>query len=129
MLRETPCLWDRSCGDYKIREKKKEQMQRLADKYKLSYSDMEKKLHSLKTQFRREYKKLRESQRSGSSPEKCGWFGYEPLRFLLRKSESRGERCSGDGKSMVSTFMRGLPRPQMSNMERSQTCKDARFAC
>lgn len=101
MLRAAPCLWDKSCRDFKNKDKKKEEMQRLADEYKLSYSDMEKKIHGLKTQFRREYKKLRELQRSGSSSEKCGWFGFQPLLFLLR-GKARGVGSSGDGTSTVS---------------------------
>lgn len=104
MLRETPCLWDKNCRDYKNRGKKKDEMQRLADEYKMSYSDMEKKIHNLKTQFRREHKKLRASQRSGSSLEKCSWFGYQPLRFLLPRNESRGGRCTDDGASEVSAI-------------------------
>ena len=53
-----------------------------------------KKNHNLKTQFRREHKKLKQSKKSGVSPSKCNWFGYQPLLFLLQGTESRGSRST-----------------------------------
>jgi len=53
---------------------------------------MGKKNHNLKSQFRRENKKPKESKKSGVSPSKCSWFGYQPLLFLLQGTESRGSR-------------------------------------
>lgn len=48
----------------------------------------------MKSQFRREHKKLEESRKSGASPKKCSWFGYEPLMFLLPANPSRGSRST-----------------------------------
>ncbi|XP_076050871.1 uncharacterized protein LOC143031204 isoform X2 [Oratosquilla oratoria] len=95
MLNATPCLWDVTCQDYKNRGKKKDTLQKLANKFNVSSHEMEKKVHSLKTQFRREHKKLSGAQRSGCSV-KSLWFGYEPLLFLLQGHESRGSRCTDD---------------------------------
>lgn len=67
-------------------------MEHLAQKYQMANHDMEKKIHNLKSQFRREHKKLTESKKSGSSPKKSSWFGYHPLLFLLQGMESRGSR-------------------------------------
>lgn len=102
MLHATPSLWDMTCSDYKNQGKKKDDVQRLANKYDVSFVDMDKKIHSLKTQFRREHKKVTDSKRSGSYPKKGFWFGYEPLLFLLRGSEPRGSQYTDDGTHEVS---------------------------
>jgi hypothetical protein len=37
-------------------------------------------------------------KKSGSSPSKCNWFGYQPLLLLLQATVSRGSRstdCEG----------------------------------
>jgi hypothetical protein len=78
------CLWDVASMDYKNRNKRRDAMHELAIKYGVSDPEMEKKIHNLKSQFRREHKKLKESKKSGSSSSKCNWFGYQPLLFLLQ---------------------------------------------
>lgn len=104
-----PCLWDAKSTQYKNRDKRREAMESLAKKYTMSIHEMEKKLHNIKSQFRREHKKLiTESKKSGSSPKKSNWFGYQPLMFLLQGMESRGSRSTDGDESQtsnqVSTF-------------------------
>lgn len=96
-LHSTPCLWEVRCVDYKNRNKKVDAYEMHANKYKISVSDIEKKIQMLKNQFRREHKKLLDSERSGASPKQVNWFGYERLLFLLQGYESRGSRSTDVG--------------------------------
>lgn len=66
------CLWDSRLTEYKIRRKRVEAMQIIADKFKITISDVEKKIHLLRTQFRREYNKTVESEKEGSLERLCG---------------------------------------------------------
>ncbi|XP_042885296.1 uncharacterized protein LOC122261623 [Penaeus japonicus] len=74
--------------------KKMDTLREIATKVSASVIDTEKKIKSLKVQFRREHVKLTSLKRSGTSPKKCVWFGYEPLLFLLQGQESRGSRST-----------------------------------
>lgn len=42
------CLWDVSASEYKDREKKAEAVAELAQKYNVTTSEMDKKIHTLK---------------------------------------------------------------------------------
>lgn len=103
-----PCLWDTQIKEYKNRNKKTDAYTTLAAEFNVTATEIEKKLHALKVQFRREHKKCNEAKKSGSSPKKVGWFGYEPLLFLLKGNESRGSRSTvdsdGDTTDKVSTY-------------------------
>jgi hypothetical protein len=87
-----PCLGDVQSAEYKIRKKKVDVFDTLAPKYGVNAMAIESKIQASKTQFLREHKKLRDSKRSGSSPNKAVCYGYEPLLFLLQGRESRGSR-------------------------------------
>ena len=67
-------------------------MPSLTVKYSFTFEDLDKKFRTLKSQIRRECKKLTVSNKSGMSPKTCAWFGYGPLMFLLPLTESRGSR-------------------------------------
>lgn len=84
------CLWDVTSEDYKNRNKKRLTLEDIGKKYETSASDVEKKIHNLKTQFYREHRKTKELKKSGSSPFKSGWFAYQHLLFLLQGIEPRG---------------------------------------
>lgn len=86
------CLWGFTSADYKNRTKKRMTVEGITKKYGTSTSDVEKKIHNLKTQFYREHRKIKEIQKSGSSPFKSGWFAYDHLLSLLRGIEPRGSR-------------------------------------
>lgn len=108
------CLWEVTNPEYKNRIKKKIVIEELAKKYEVSVSDVEKKIHNLKTAFHREHKKINQAKKSGASPVKNAWFAYDHLLFLLQGSESRGSRStdcdeernneSGSTEDIVSTL-------------------------
>jgi hypothetical protein len=102
-LHSLPCLWDVQSAEYKNRNKKVDACDTLATKYGVSAVEVEKKVQALKTQFRREHKKLVDSRRSWSCPRKALWFGYEPLLFLLQGHESRGS-CSTNNAQVSFKF-------------------------
>lgn len=102
-LHSNRCLWDPSFAEYRNREIKNKCLLSLATKYQVSSPEIEKKIHTLKGQFRREHRKMKSLQ-SGTSPQKCNWFGYEPLLFLTPVVESRGSRNT-DEESQVSEII------------------------
>lgn len=88
-LRSNPCLWDLTSLDYKNRNKKNDALATLGKEFGVDSHEVDKKIQSLKTQFRREHKKLLASKKSGC-PIKSTWFGYESLLFLLQGNETKG---------------------------------------
>lgn len=92
------CLWDVTSLDYRNRDKRAKALSELSQKFEVSVLEIDKKIHTLKSQFRREHKKLDEARKSGASPKKCSWFGYEHLLFLLPAQESRGSRSTDQEK-------------------------------
>lgn len=96
------CLWDVTSVDYRNHEKRAKTICELAQKYDVVSSEIEKKIHTLKSQFTREHKKLVEARKSDASPKKCAWFGYEHLLFLLPANESRGSRSTDEEKEQNS---------------------------
>jgi hypothetical protein len=93
-LQSSACLWDVHCAKYKNRNKKGDAIDFLAKKYEISHIEVEKKSANLKSQFRREHKKVVASKKTGSSPKKPTWFAYKALIFLLQHNESRGSRSN-----------------------------------
>jgi hypothetical protein len=67
-LHSLPCLWDVQSTKYKNRNKKVYACDTPTTKYGIRAIEVEKKIQTLKTQFRRERKKLVDSNTSGSSP-------------------------------------------------------------
>lgn len=97
-LQINDCLWDVTSVNYRNRDKRAKTICELAQKYDVASSEIDKKIHTLKSQFRREHKKLVEARKSGASPKKCAWFGYDHLLFLLPANESRGSRSTDEEK-------------------------------
>lgn len=52
-----PCLWDIQTKEYKNRNKKTDAYTTLAEEFNVTATEIEKKLHALKVQFRREHKR------------------------------------------------------------------------
>ena len=102
LFHSSPALWDVTCVDYKKKMKKIDALTEMADKLSVSVSEIEKKIKAIKVQFRREYLKLASLKRSGISPNKCSWFGYKPLMFLLQGQESRASRSTDSTEREVS---------------------------
>ncbi|XP_055844842.1 uncharacterized protein LOC129911160 [Episyrphus balteatus] len=89
-LEKNPCLWDISSPLYKLRDKKYEAYEELGEKYCVTPSEVEKKVQSLKSQFRREHKKVKDTEKKAKV--KCNWFGYAPLMFLRDGVEAVKEK-------------------------------------
>ena len=89
MYRSLPALWDVKCKDYTNRGKKKEQYDVLIKKYReyipnADKQDVIKKINSLRTNFRKELKRIRETKKSGANPEDVLpslWY-FEEMKFL-----------------------------------------------
>lgn len=69
-------------------------MQTLADKFQVTVTDVEKKIHQLRTQFRREYNKELEAERRGS-PKAPSWYGYEAMKFLVPAMKFKQNESDG----------------------------------
>ncbi|XP_050731665.1 uncharacterized protein LOC127006163 [Eriocheir sinensis] len=91
LLHSAPALWNTATADYRNKQKKGKILKDIADKLSIDIGKAEKKIKSLRVQFRREHLKLTSSLKS-EVPQKCAWFGYEPLQFLLQVQEPRRKR-------------------------------------
>lgn len=82
--RQLPELWNTTSNDYSNRDKKKEGYIKLLNIYKkvkkdAKIEDVKKKINSLRTNFRKELKKIKDSQRTGSATTDV----YEPSSWLF----------------------------------------------
>ncbi|KAK8395762.1 hypothetical protein O3P69_005693 [Scylla paramamosain] len=90
VYRGLPALWDVKCKDYTNRAKKGEQYDVLIEKYREKYPDAEKqevvkKVNSLRTNFRKELKRIRDADRSGAGAEDVEptlWY-FDEMKFLV----------------------------------------------
>lgn len=88
MYRSLPALWDVKCKDYTNRGKKKEQYDVLIKKYReyipnADKQDVIKKINSLRTNFRKELKRVRETKKSDGKEDVLPslWY-FEEMKFL-----------------------------------------------
>lgn len=88
--RKFPCLWKVKSGEYRDRNKKCKAYEELLQKYKeidegASVQTVKNKIDSMRASFRRELKKIKESQRSGAGEDEVYtphlWY-FEHLKFL-----------------------------------------------
>lgn len=86
-----PALWNTKSKEYSNRIKKNEQYDELLQKYKEKYPEADKKqliskLNSLRTNFRKELKKINDSERSGVGisdvVEPTLWY-FNEMKFLI----------------------------------------------
>lgn len=91
LYRTLPALWNIKSKEYSNRIKKKEQYDQLLQKYKEKYPDADKqqlvkKFNSLRTNFRKELKRIRDSEKSGAGAddivEPTLWY-FEDMKFLI----------------------------------------------
>lgn len=90
VYRSLPALWDVKCKDYSNRAKKGEQYDVLIEKYRENYPDAEKqevvkKINSLRTNFRKELKRIRDAEKSGAGAEDVEptlWY-FDEMKFLV----------------------------------------------
>ncbi|KAG6443054.1 uncharacterized protein LOC115455727 [Manduca sexta] len=79
------CLWDSTDYDYKNKLKKRDAWNTISKILDLPLKEVESKIHTLRSQFTRERKKLKSSNKPGCA---ITWFAYEPLQFLLKCESS-----------------------------------------
>ncbi|XP_058067184.1 uncharacterized protein LOC131216652 [Anopheles bellator] len=87
VYRQLPALWDQKSADYNNRVTKAEQYEVLVEKYRERYPDSTKvdvvqKINSLRTNFRKELKRIRDAERyGGRAVESSQWY-FEAISFL-----------------------------------------------
>lgn len=90
VYRQNPILWNTSLKEYSDRDKKNKCYKELLQVYQkikknAKIEDVKKKLNSLRTNYRKELRKIKDSQRTGSSTddiyEPTSWIFWE-LQFL-----------------------------------------------
>ncbi|KAF9802910.1 hypothetical protein SFRURICE_015507 [Spodoptera frugiperda] len=106
IYRNEPCLWQIKSKDYHHREKKNAAYNKLIEQYRklepsANRDAVVKKLNALRTNYRKEKKKVEESIRSGAGSsdvyEPTLWY-YKLLKFLNDDQEtSRFSRSNIDG--------------------------------
>lgn len=84
--KDLTCLWDIRCKDYCNRDKKKCAYDKLLVVYKLlkpeaTEEDVKKKINTLRSNFRKELKKIYESKRSGAGTDDI----YQPSTWLFEE--------------------------------------------
>lgn len=90
LYRSLPALWKVKAKEYSDRNKKAIAYERLLVKYREWYKDgkkdeLKKKINSFRTNFRKELKKVNDSQKSGAGTEDIyepSQWCYEALMFL-----------------------------------------------
>jgi hypothetical protein len=95
LLHSMPCLWDVTCLDYRNRTNKKDGMQSTANEFVVTNNEMEKKIHSLKTKFPKQHKKLADSKRNDCSTKHV--VGLDVSRF----SSYVKQKCHGKAEVLL----------------------------
>ncbi|XP_063625247.1 uncharacterized protein LOC134796984 [Cydia splendana] len=84
-------LWDSSNPDFKNRTKKNDAWDDIANTVNIPRREVESKIHTLRSQFAREKKKISQSRKNGNELKYSPWFAYEPMKFLLKgETETEG---------------------------------------
>ncbi|KAF7269012.1 hypothetical protein GWI33_017933 [Rhynchophorus ferrugineus] len=97
VYRGLPALWDVKSKDYSNRAKKREQYDVLIGKYREKFPDADiqevvKKINSLRTNFRKELKRIRDAEKSGTGAggvEPSLWY-FDEMRFLQTQETPTG---------------------------------------
>ncbi|KAG5869549.1 hypothetical protein JTB14_037166 [Gonioctena quinquepunctata] len=95
VYRSSPALWDIKGRDYSNRIEKNDQYEELLRKYKEKYLDADKqevkKINSSRTNFRKELKRISDSERSGIGAddvvEPSLWY-FEEMPFIIGLEEA-----------------------------------------
>nr|XP_026496143.1 transcription factor Adf-1-like [Vanessa tameamea] len=97
-------LWDTSHRDYRNKIKKTDAWEDIAKALKLARKEIETKVHTLRSQFVRERKKVKSSKTTGSGREdvkSSAWFAYDAMKFLLKGATTSGSLDTNNQKSHV----------------------------
>ncbi|XP_064109621.1 uncharacterized protein LOC135217588 [Macrobrachium nipponense] len=111
LYRQNLCLWNVKLKSYKNRDKRITSLKAIAAEIReqgaaVTTDDIKKNIDTLRNQFRREFKKMKDSQRSGAGTDNLyspKLWCYDDLAFLT------------DSDTI---------RPSVSNMDRSHSTED-----
>ena len=107
IYRELPALWKITCDDYSNCGKREAAYNTLLEKYRERYEDatkedVKKKLNALRTNFRKELKKVIDSEKSGAGIENVYesslWY-YDAMMFLRDQETPAPSRSSLDAET------------------------------
>lgn len=90
--RQARLLWDECHEHYKLKHKRHDALVTLSVAFGVDKSHTEKRIKNLQTRFSKEYKKAKDSQRSGAGVEDIyvpKWYAYDALLFLRNKNRPR----------------------------------------
>lgn len=99
MYESYPELWDHMHEEFKNRPRKREILNQIAIQFNTSIYEVNRKLNSLMTQYRRERNIFKKSQESGAEETKMPWWAYKHFEFLNnrgrfdQKTFSNAEVC------------------------------------
>ncbi|XP_075981593.1 uncharacterized protein LOC142980151 isoform X2 [Anticarsia gemmatalis] len=105
LYKEQPCLWDKDCISYKVKQKRHDavtKLTKLVQEYDPSATRVHvlRKIESLRACVRREYKKVIESRRAATSEDEIYtpnlWY-YDMLSFIFTYDEN-------ESNNRVNTF-------------------------
>ena len=88
-----PELWNVKSKMYRDRIKKEKAFKAIADKFKASVSEIQRKLHNLRTQQNQECKKIkkRHSEEGADDVYKSSWEYFDALKFLFNDEISMAQ--------------------------------------
>ncbi|XP_041978287.1 uncharacterized protein LOC121732471 [Aricia agestis] len=84
LFRARPLLWDTTNAEFKDGERKNAALEEIASALNITKKDVESKLHTIRSQFTRERKRIAAAIRHGVTDTQKMWIYYEPMQFLLR---------------------------------------------
>lgn len=89
LYKDLPALWNLKSREYRDRKLKNNSYEILLHKYRQFYpdadkNDLKKRLNSLRSNFRKELRKVREYEKSGFTYESSLWY-YNDLSFLYEQ--------------------------------------------
>ncbi|KFM62349.1 hypothetical protein X975_12306, partial [Stegodyphus mimosarum] len=108
-------LWDVNNPDYRNRDERTHAYRMLADKYKITLLDVEKKIKCLRTIFRREHIKVLHKKAVGEKYKPL-WFGYEAMLFVseIDNKLDKGYHSENDPESETQLIKRIKQEPTAS---------------
>ncbi|XP_041981318.1 uncharacterized protein LOC121734767 [Aricia agestis] len=121
-----PLLWDPKHRDYKLRPKRYDALDDIANELSTSVNEVERKIKNLTSHYYREKKKSDSSNKSGAGTDEIyqsKWFAYKSLHFLRNKNmptrrrnitddNTAGHNSQLDSDSQSSeNYLSQLPKP------------------
>lgn len=92
LIKERPCLWNVNSTEYRDKTKKEIALNYLADKFNVTNEHVKTKIHTLRTQYTHERKKIKKRESETGHPCTALWQYYNNLNFMFnQKSEYDGD--------------------------------------